>query len=198
MAINRKEFLKKMCISGACLCGFGQMAFSNNEEVDSSSSNASATSGSPSANNDVEKPSVSEAWISLLLTSLNNELDEEAKRKVMKKTSLAHYQSLKMDELLAPYKGDLDKFIKFLNTEWGWKVTFDKSSNTLIADENKNYCVCPVSKFKKGDKTSAMCYCSEGFAEKMFSTVTGKPTLATVSSSVRRGDATCIYNIKIL
>jgi predicted ArsR family transcriptional regulator len=32
MTIDRKDFLKKACISGACFCGFGKIAFSNADE----------------------------------------------------------------------------------------------------------------------------------------------------------------------
>ncbi|HEY4786610.1 MAG TPA: hypothetical protein VIH57_11195, partial [Bacteroidales bacterium] len=66
---------------------------------------------------------------------------------------------------------------------------------TLIADENKNYCVCPISQIRKDVSISAMCYCSEGFAEKMFSVVAGVPAKARVVSSIRRGDERCKYKI---
>jgi hypothetical protein len=65
----------------------------------------------------------------------------------------------------------------------------------LIADENKNYCVCPIAIHDKENDSSAMCYCSEVFAEKMFSVVSGMNTKAEVISSVRKGDASCIYKV---
>jgi len=65
----------------------------------------------------------------------------------------------------------------------------------LIADEDKNYCVCPIAVHNKEKDSSAMCYCSEGFAEKMFSLVSGMNTKAEVISAVRRGDTSCIYKV---
>ncbi len=43
----------------------------------------------------------------------------------------------------------------------------------------------------------ALCYCSEGFAERMFSIVQGSPVQAIVASSVQRGDPTCVYRIEL-
>ena len=134
-------------------------------------------------------------WISSLLANVDAELDEELARKLIKKTSIIHYNNLKMDEMLSPYIGDMEKFIGFIQEKWGWKVDYNKAEKMLIADENKNKCICPISKFRKDVDISAMCYCSEGFAEKMFSTVAGTSATAIVISSIRRGDERCKYKI---
>jgi len=100
-----------------------------------------------------------------------------------------------MDEVLAAYKGDLEGFLKFLEKEWGWVISWDSETKTLIADENKSYCVCPMVNHGKNLETDVICYCSEGFAEKMFSLVAGAPATATVISSVQRGDKSCQYKV---
>jgi predicted hydrocarbon binding protein len=64
-----------------------------------------------------------------------------------------------------------------------------------IADENKTKCVCPMVNKEKGVRSSILCYCSEGFAEKMFSTVVGHPVKAKVISSIHRGNNRCKYQI---
>jgi hypothetical protein len=180
---SRKDFIKRACISGACLCGFGSVAFSSGNVKEEHKQTQT------------ENKDLLQEWISILLANAGSGFSEEDKRKLLKKTALAHYHNLKMDEMLAEYKGDLEKFIGFIEKQWGWKVSYDKATNTLIADENKDFCVCPVSLYKKGDDTAAMCYCSEGFAEKMFSIVAGVTTSATVISSIRRGDQRCKYKI---
>ena len=101
-----------------------------------------------------------------------------------------------MDEMLSSYIGNLDGFISFISEKWDWIVEYDKESKTIIANENKSYCVCPMVNHKNGVKSSAICYCSEGFAEKMFTTVAGVKATAEVISSVIRGDKNCIYKIK--
>ena len=183
MTVNRKDFLKKICFSGACLCGFGSIAFS--KEVDDSNEDKMQT----------QKLSLLQDWIASILLNVNDELDKGSARKLIKKTSGVHFENLKMDTLLAEYKGDLDKFTVFLREKWGWKVDYDKEKGVLIADENKNYCVCPIAVHKKDKDSSAICYCSEGFAEKMFSLVSGVQVQAEVIASIRKGDTSCKYKI---
>ncbi|MFB6320446.1 DUF6144 family protein [Saccharicrinis sp. FJH54] len=180
--MDRKSFVKSTCFAGACFCGFSTIsAFTDN---------------SASENQDKDKP-LYQQWLSNLLSDLNRDIDEETLRKIVKKSAEAHYISLNMDALLADYVGDLDKFNAYIESAWGWKIDYDKTTKVLIADENKTYCVCPVLEHNKEVNTSAICYCSEGFAEKMFSVVTGAAVHAKVISSVRKGDKTCKYKIEI-
>jgi hypothetical protein len=183
--MNRKDFLKKACFSGVCMCGFGSIAFA--KEVDSVDGKAFQVQA--------QSLSLLQEWISSLLVNATSELDEESARRVIKKTAEVHFENLKMDALLAEYKGELDRFTVFLREKWGWRVDYDKEKGVLIADENKNYCVCPIAVHNKEKDSSAICYCSEGFAEKMFSMVSGKQTQAEVIASVRKGDTSCKYKI---
>jgi hypothetical protein len=176
MIINRSDFLKKVCFSGACMCGFGWLSGSALKEKDTD-------------------PSLMQEWISSLLLHVNLELDIVSAKKVIKKTAEVHYKNLNMDSLLADYKDNLDKFIVFLQNQWGWKIDYNKEKRTLIADENKNHCVCPIAIHNKERDSSSICYCSEGFAEKMFSFVSGMQANAEVIDSVRRGDESCKYKI---
>ncbi len=180
--MDRKSFFKKACFAGACFCGFGNISSMANHE------NVTVQD---------ENKQLKQDWLSNLLLNLDQVLDDDVLRKIVKKASITHYDNLKMDALLSPYIGDLDKFNQFIERSWGWKIDYDDRTKVLIADECKDYCVCPILEHKKEINTSAICYCSEGFAEKMFSVVTGLPVSATVISSVRRGDETCKYKIII-
>ena len=187
MSISRKEFFRKGCISGACLCGFGSLAMASNMDERLLSETKS----------NEENSVLVQEWISMLISGIESELDEESQRKVLKKASAAHYNHLKMDEMLSEYIGDIEKFIKFIEDKWGWRIEYDKKNKVLIADENKNYCVCPILDYKPERKYSAMCYCSEGFAEKMFSTVSGVAVSAKVIESIRKGGERCKYEIQL-
>ncbi len=92
--------------------------------------------------------------------------------------------------MLKNYEDNLEKFIVFIEEKWGWKIDYNAQTKTLIANENKNYYVCPMGNKEKGI-SSAICYCSEGFAEKMFSKVIGRTVNATVVSSIQRVDISC-------
>jgi hypothetical protein len=185
MAVSRKDFLRTACVSGACLCGFSLIALSK----DKSENNGDNTSISD------DKKILIHEWISVLLSCLETNLEEEHLRKAIKETSIVHYKYLKMDETLATYAGDIDRFIGFIEKEWGWKIDFDKQSGILLANENKSYCVCPMVSMADGFGSYLMCNCSEGFAERMFSTVFGHPVKTEVVSSILRGYESCIYKI---
>jgi hypothetical protein len=114
----------------------------------------------------------------------------------IKECSCVHYSISNMEQILSAYIGKLNEFIQFIRKEWNWIITYDENEGIIIADENKNYCVCPLAKYGIFDSTE-LCNCSEGFAEKMFSEIIGKPVKATVERSFLRNNESCIYRITI-
>lgn len=180
--MDRKKFIQKACFAGACFCGLGHFPVAANNDT-------------PPLQD--SKNQLTRDWLSNLLSNIDQELDEEVLRKIVKKTSIVHYNELNLESSLSEFRGDLDKFIAFLERSWEWQIDYDKSTKILIADENKDHCVCPILEHKKGLNSAAICYCSEGFAERMFSVVTGVPVTAKVISSVRRGDKSCKYEIRL-
>lgn len=187
MTVSRKEFIQKACIAGACMCGFGSIALA--KEI--------SNNDTPSNTQQESAPILQQEWIATLLNNISSELNPEEVRKIVKLNATVHYKNLKMDEMLSKYIGDIDGFISFISEKWGWKVEYNKETKTIIADENKSYCVCPMVNQNDGIKSKAICYCSEGFAEKMFSTVACIPASAIVISSVIRGDKSCKYKITL-
>jgi len=187
METNRRYFVKKACISGACLCGFGSMV--------AQSANLKDTTGGAQTDNLNTK--FMQDWISNLLLNIDENTSHEECRKIMKPCAEAHYNFLEMDNVLAPYVSDINKFIQFIGEKWDWKIDYNPVSGVLIADENKAQCVCPMVNTEKGVRSSILCYCSEGFAEKMFSEVVGHPVKAEVISSIHRGDQSCKYQIEL-
>lgn len=189
---DRRSFLKSIACA-ACLCGFSsvfKLAAEENSEAAISSS----------TNQDISQAEKNEAfalqWIMNLLESLeDNKLSDSQLRSIVKKTAEAHHNLLDVPEMVKPYIGKPDEFISFLEKAWGWKVQDNKIDRLLIVDENKPFCVCPLLKNNTGKLFPALCYCSEGFAEKMFSYVFQHPVSAKVTASVQRGNPSCIYHI---
>jgi hypothetical protein len=187
MTLSRKEFFKKACLTGACMCGFGSLVLS-----------AKNSSGPSALSEDEDKRlTLVQEYLGGLLLNMQENLDEEENRKNIKQLAQVHYKQLNMDEFLKPYQNNLDGFISFIEKEWGWKITYNKSTQMIIADENKSYCVCPMINHKAGIKVAALCYCSEGFAETMFSKVIGHKVNAKVISSIQRGNDRCKYEISL-
>ena len=136
------------------------------------------------------------AWLEGLLELADKTLDPGAKVKLLKGCAGAHYRSAKMAEIAAPFAGDLGRFLAHLAESWQWKISYDASAGVILADENKDSCVCPLA--RGGARLSPLlCRCSEGFAERMFGAVTGKPVRATVVRSILRGDPSCAYRIEL-
>lgn len=136
-------------------------------------------------------------WISILLNNIDDRLPEEELRMALKGCAISHYDGVNMDKIITPYKGKLEEFIQFLTTDWNWKIDYNKQTGVLIADENKNRCVCPMVNKEKGIKSAAICYCSEGFIEKMFSEVIGQQVKSRVLKSILRGDPACRYEVTL-
>jgi predicted hydrocarbon binding protein len=102
-----------------------------------------------------------------------------------------------MEQMLEKYVGDLQGFIKFMSKEHGQIITNDETKSTILVDENKSYCVCPITQCMNGKKVSpVLCYCSASMTEKMISKVIGKEVKSRVVSSILRGDKSCVYEIK--
>lgn len=180
METNRRNFFKKACAAGACLCGFSSVA---------------GESLAPENENTQQR--LLQDWISVLMVSLDKETDEALSRQIMRSCARTHYDQLQMDTVLEKYVGNLHQFVQFLKNSWNWQVNFDEVEGIIQADENKSVCVCPMVSHQSQQNLRALCYCSEGFAELMFSKVAGHPVEARVLSSIHRGDKTCRYEIKL-
>lgn len=181
---SRRSFIKKSCLAGSCACGFLSL------------SNVSSAQEQTDSNG-----LLMQQWISTLLKSIDD--NTEASQQILKNCAQVHFQHLDMETVLQPYKGNIEKFISFLEKEWGWKIEYDKNTGVLLANENKDFCVCPMVNQEKGVDSSILCYCSEGFAELMFSFVAERKVQAEVLSSIHRGNnnipihkkSTCIYKV---
>ncbi len=136
-------------------------------------------------------------WLSTLLTGLDANLLPEAQAALLHGCAAVHYRSINMAELVSPYRGNVDGFLEFLSETWRWKVAYDKEARSITADENKHACVCPLVQKAPGLAWPALCHCSEGFAERMFSAVAERPVKAHVIRSILRGDPSCVYTIQI-
>ena len=133
-------------------------------------------------------------WIAALATSLA-EVDPAEARRALKGCSAAHWEQLAMDETVRAFQGDLPALLAFLREEWGWIIEYDDAAGLIQVNENKSDCVCPLVRGAVDGDLGALCYCSEGFAERLFGAVTGLPVQAEVTESILRGGERCRYRI---
>lgn len=141
-------------------------------------------------------PTMPQKWIVAMLPALA-EMDKEQAKRVLKGGATAHFEHLNMAAKAGSYRGNLDGFLDFLRREWDWVIEYDRDRGVIEIDENKSACVCPLVPEGHPADLGVLCYCSEGFAEKLFSAVAGSPVRAEVVASIRRGQKSCKYRIEL-
>jgi predicted hydrocarbon binding protein len=135
-------------------------------------------------------------WILALLPQLAK-ADREEARRILKGCAEAHFEDLKMQATVDKFRGRMDDFLAFLRKEWGWIIDYDRDRNVIQVNENKTSCVCPLVPKNITADLGILCYCSEGFAERMFSGVFGSRVRVVVAESVLRGHRNCKYVIDL-
>ncbi len=177
---SRRSFMKTACLAGLCACGGTPLR----DVPGVANATPESLRGMPGK------------WIEALLPSMAT-LDSEDAGRILKGCSAAHYEDLAIDATVGRFRGDLPGFLDHLRREWGWIVEYDSHRGAVLVNENKARCVCPLVPDEPGDDLGVLCYCSEGFAERMFSVVTGRQAHAEVTESILRGGARCRYRIEV-
>jgi predicted ArsR family transcriptional regulator len=176
--------MKTACLAGLCACGAeGTIAAQTAADT-----NAQAAAPKP--------PTMPQKWILALLPQLAK-ADREEARRILKGCAEAHYEDLKMQATVDKFRGRMDEFLAFLRKEWGWIIDHDRNRGLIRVNENKTSCVCPLVPKNQTAGLGILCYCSEGFAEKMFSEVHGSRVRVEVAESILRGQKNCIYRIDL-
>lgn len=136
-------------------------------------------------------------WLNELLNSLGENFSDEKCAMLLKPCADCHLKYLK--PLIKEYIGNLQGFIQYMEKECGQRITYDKDRKQIIVDENKNYCVCPITQCRKKSKTSpVLCNCSANMTAGMIAEITGQKVKAQVMESILRGNSSCKYKIELL
>jgi hypothetical protein len=121
-------------------------------------------------------------WLNELLYSIEKNCSQEECALLLNPCGACHYQA--MEQLIDKYVGDLDGFIQYMSEENGQIITYSKDGKTLLVNENKSYCVCPITQCMNGKKVSpVLCNCSSSMTGKMISKIVGKQVNCQVVSS---------------
>lgn len=174
--------MKTGCLAGLCACLGGSEAAAAEE------AGAAAQTGEP------KPPTMPQKWIVAVLPALAA-MDKEQAKRVLKTGAPAHFEHLNMTATVERYRGKMDEFLEYLRREWDWIIAYDRERGVIEIDENKSACVCPLIPKDHPADLGVLCYCSEGFAERLFSAVAGAPVRAEVAASIRRGQKSCKYRI---
>lgn len=134
-------------------------------------------------------------WTAALLQGLSEHPDNTYDS--FENCACFHYNANNMNDIVQNYIGNLDEFLDFLSDTWNWKITKFDDGKKIVIDENKDFCVCPVVHKIRENVPKSICNCSEHFAKKMFSSVTGHPVAVKVIRSIVRDGKPCMYEITL-
>lgn len=81
--------------------------------------------------------------------------------------------------------------LSFYN-EYGWIVSIDKENNRLLVDENKDYCVCPITA-AQGNISPALCDCSSTLCQKNVFKSFGEKRTGKRTALFLRDGLSCVF-----
>jgi predicted hydrocarbon binding protein len=184
--LTRSEFFKG-CLMGFCACA--------------APAAVSAQSASAPANPEVErvKSQLEAARLryGLLVQILDTKLDETKKREILDalgRECARQYRAMTFEK----YRGDIDGFLRFVQGPEGWveKVDYDKAAGTIRIVDRSTRCSCPL--VQRGITPATQCQCTLGWQRETYSAILGQPVDATLEQSILRGDARCVFVVRVL
>ena len=134
-----------------------------------------------------------ERWVVNLLESIDANLDEDDKVRMMESCGRACAREGSVDEAKACH-GDLDKLLEKLK-KWVGKDNVRRKGNEIALTYTKCYCRLVADGPKRLPNT--YCYCSQGWLKEMFETVTGRPVYVELRTSIKRGAKGCRFTVRI-
>ena len=187
--MDRKEFLRNTCKLGACACT--GMLFMNRS---SAATDTAATAECP-PDKDAWKLDFVQKRFAKLVDIVDSNVDEAAKVEIIEQLGRSCAQI--GNEQTKKYAGDIDGFLKYVQTQWVEKAEYDKKKNEItVFDKPQQACFCP---FVNGEIMSEdFCNCSKGWQKQTYETILGKKVDVEILSSILRGGDRCSFKIKVL
>jgi hypothetical protein len=135
-----------------------------------------------------------DSWCRCFARGMMNDAGLPDPDTVIRSCHVAHFRELDLENTLEAYVGKVGEFPSFLEEEWKWKVHYDRATNVITADENKDHCVCPLAR-RGVIESGKLCLCSEGFAQSLFSYVLQKEVTVKILRSWLRDGKSCVYEV---
>ena len=134
-------------------------------------------------------------WAVAALKGLSH-CSADIRRGCLTHCAVFHYESGGVASAVSRFRGNLQGFLAFTESEYGWKNLWDQKAHLLLIDENKSSCACPLARFEE-DLPECLCECSVLFFCRIFSDLLCREVSARVVRSCLRGDPSCVYEISL-
>ena len=185
--MNRKEFLKRGITAVGCCVAFGV------GEARAAGGEAGQQAGADSQ--DPDKVFIKN-WLSDLLESMDKELPEDVKSRVIGACGRACFErhEFKRNWAIAG-KGDVDKLIAALQKNF--LVTREGSLVHIRYGEVSKRCYCPAANYRPSKPNDAHCYCTRATHQAVWETALGRPIRVDIAETLRRGGKTCHFVVHL-
>jgi hypothetical protein len=175
--MNRKEFFANSAKAGIGCCA---MALFGDK--------AAAEDALPV---DQEKIFVA-LWLGDLFESMDTELDQETKVKVMAGCGRACFKRFSFKSNIAKEgKGDLEKLLKAYNKSF--EVWREGDLVHVRFGKEVKKCFCPAARYHPVRDHDMHCECTRATHQAIFETALERPIKVEIVESVRRGNKTCHF-----
>lgn len=131
-------------------------------------------------------------WLSDLLSTIETELDEPARVKLMAGCGRGCFNrhTFKSD-IAVKGKGDLNKLLEAYKTNF--EVWQEGNTVHVRYGEVSQGCYCPAARFRPARPNDLHCECTRATHQTIFETALGRPVEVKILESVRRGNKTCHF-----
>ena len=181
--MDRKDFLKKISISGVCACS--GLALLTTKDVIADDNKKQKEDW---------RIGFSRTRYSQLMEILEPKVSIEKFNEIIQ--MLGRYCSSTV-AFIQDYKGDLAGYLKELKRHWNEDSLVDIEKGIItIASQERTSCVCPLIETEK--VSDNVCNCSLGWQQQTFETVLGKKVEVQIKESIIRGGKRCVFEIKIV
>ena len=177
--MDRKEFLKSGC------CGLVALA----------ASPVSSFADTTPCDNELK---FTQNWLSDLMETIDTELDEPTKIKLMAGCGRGCYRRFQFkQDIAAKGRGSVEKLIEAYKANFEiWREGEDKV-HIRYGAVNKNGCYCPAAKFRLPKPMDIHCYCTRATHEFIWEAALGEPVKIDILETVRRGNPTCHFLVHL-
>jgi hypothetical protein len=138
-----------------------------------------------------------ENWLTDLLETMNDELGEKTLIKMIEGCGRGCYKRHQFKQDIAKAgKGDLEKLMAAYRKVFG-NVQKEGNSVHIRFNSREHGCFCPVLRDHPSKVNALHCHCHRATHEAIFAASLGRPCVAKVRASVRRGDESCHFEIRL-
>ena len=173
--MERREYLKQILQYGSCLGGFTLL--------NSSDENTLSQTLDDNCKVIKNEKEFIQNWLTDLMTTIDKELDDETKQKLMAGCGRGCFNRFKFKQDIAEKgNGDLDKLVEAYKQNFEiWKE--DNSIHIRYGEVSKG-CYCPAARYRPARPNDLHCECTRNTYKTIFETALGRPVDVQIAETV--------------